>query len=60
MTFHFHKPARHFPFPRKIFKKEKNMATTEIAFLALVVGALALFGGTLAWASWDESRRKGR
>lgn len=36
------------------------MAVTDIAFLALVVGALTLFGGVLGWASWDESRRSRR
>jgi hypothetical protein len=32
------------------------MSTGEIAFLALAVGAITLFGGALAWASWMESR----
>jgi hypothetical protein len=32
------------------------MTTAEIAFLAIVVGAWALFGGVLAWASWMEGR----
>lgn len=32
------------------------MSTTEIAFLVLAVGALTLFAGALAWASWMESR----
>jgi hypothetical protein len=36
------------------------MSTSEIAFLCLVVGALTLFGGVLAWASWDESRARRR
>ena len=36
------------------------LATTDIAFLVLVVGALSLFGGVLGWASWDESRRARR
>jgi len=30
--------------------------TNEAAILALVIGAFALFAGTLAWASWEESR----
>jgi hypothetical protein len=34
------------------------MATEEIAFLALVIGALVLLGGTLGWASWMESCAK--
>lgn len=32
------------------------MQTTDIAFLVLVVAALSLFAGSLAWASWVESR----
>ncbi len=32
------------------------MSTTEIAFLALIVCSLALFAGTVGWASWMESR----
>ncbi len=32
------------------------LGTMDYAFLALVVGALALLGGALAWASWMESR----
>lgn len=41
-----------------MFKKGKTkMSTTDIAFLCLVAGALTLFGGVLAWASWDEARR---
>lgn len=32
------------------------MSTQEISFLVLVVGALFVFGGVLAWASWMESR----
>lgn len=32
------------------------MSAQEISFLALVVGALVLFGGALGWASWIESR----
>lgn len=34
--------------------------TTDIGILVLVVGAFSLFGGVLAWASWDESRRARR
>ncbi len=30
--------------------------TTETAILGLVISAFALFGGVLAWASWEESR----
>ena len=41
-------------------KKESPMPTNDIAFLVLVVGALALFGGVLGWASWDEFRRTRR
>ncbi len=33
------------------------MTNADIAFLALVIGALSLFGGVLGWASWDEWRR---
>lgn len=36
------------------------MSTNEIAFLALTIGALTLFAGTLGWASWLESRAKGK
>ena len=39
------------------------MSGGEMAFLGMVVGALTLFGGVLAWASWEEtraSRKKGR
>jgi hypothetical protein len=43
-----------------VYSKEDTMPTTDIAFLALVVGALTLFGGVLGWASWDESRRARR
>jgi hypothetical protein len=32
------------------------MSTQEISFLVLVIGAFALFGGTLGWASWIEGR----
>lgn len=32
------------------------MSIQEISFLVLVVGALVVFGGTLGWASWIESR----
>lgn len=32
------------------------MTTVELGYLALIVGALTLFGGALAWASWTESR----
>jgi hypothetical protein len=27
-----------------------------VGFLALSIGAITLFGGVLAWASWMESR----
>lgn len=33
------------------------LGTADYAFLALVVGALTLFGGVLAWASWTESAK---
>lgn len=32
------------------------LTVSEIAFLALAVGALSLFAGVLGWASWMESR----
>ena len=34
------------------------MTTGEIGMLALIVGALTLFGGVLGWASWQESRQR--
>ena len=34
------------------------LTSNEIAFLALTVGALLLFGGVLGWASFEEYRRK--
>ncbi len=34
------------------------MSVSEIQFLALVIGALTLFAGALAFASWSESREK--
>ena len=36
------------------------MSGGELAFLVLAIGALTLFGGVLAWASWMESRAKRR
>jgi len=36
------------------------MPITDIAFLALVVGALTLFGGVLGWASWQDTRARRR
>jgi len=36
------------------------MTVAGIEFLVLAVGALTVFGGVLAWASWDESRRMRR
>ena len=32
------------------------MQSGEIAFLAVAVGAISVFGGVLAWASWMEWR----
>jgi hypothetical protein len=37
---------------------EVLMSISEMQFLALVIGALTLFGGVLAWATWTESRAK--
>ena len=34
------------------------MSTNEIAFLVFAIGALALFGGVLGWASFMESRTR--
>jgi hypothetical protein len=34
------------------------MSTNELAFLAFAISALTIFGGTLGWASWMESRVK--
>jgi predicted negative regulator of RcsB-dependent stress response len=39
---------------------EAMMATTDIAYLALVIGALVLFGGVLGWASWQETCQRMR
>jgi|GEM_PF-1430615 len=36
------------------------MAISDFALLTLIVGAFTLFGGVLAWAAWDETRRKSR
>jgi hypothetical protein len=40
--------------------RESKMAISDFALLTLIVGAFTLFGGVLAWASWDETHRKGR
>ena len=32
------------------------MSASDMGMLALFVGAFAVFGGALAWASWMESR----
>jgi len=34
------------------------MPIKEVYFLILVISALSLFGGVLAWACWDERRVK--
>lgn len=34
------------------------MTNGEMGMLALIVCALGLFGGALAWASWQESRHR--
>lgn len=34
------------------------MSTGNIVFLCIAVGAITLFGGVLAWASWMEWREK--
>jgi len=36
------------------------MTIADIEVLTLVVGAFSLFGGILAWATWDESRNSRR
>lgn len=36
------------------------MSAGDVGFLSLVIGALSLFGGVLAWASWMESRESKR
>lgn len=36
------------------------MTTGELGMLILIVGALTLFGGVLAWASWQETRDRRR
>lgn len=36
------------------------MSTSELAFLILVIGAFALLGGVLGFASWEESRTRRR
>jgi hypothetical protein len=37
---------------------EDMMSVSEMQFLALVIGALTLFAGVLAFATWSESRAK--
>jgi hypothetical protein len=42
---------------------EIDMQSGEIAFLMFVMGAISLFGGVLAWASfmeWRGEKKKGR
>ncbi len=34
------------------------MTTGEISMLTLIVCAFGLFGGALAWASWQEARHR--
>ena len=34
------------------------MSTNELAFLIAAISAFSLFGGSLAWASWMESREQ--
>ena len=37
------------------------MQTPDILFLCFTLGAFALLGGVLGWASWEESRtRRGK
>ena len=36
------------------------MTTSGLVFLVLVISALSLFAGTLAWACWMEGREKKR
>jgi hypothetical protein len=36
------------------------MTSGEIFFLALVIGALSLFGGVLGFASWEDTRNSRR
>jgi hypothetical protein len=36
------------------------MPVTDIAFLALIVGAFTFFGGVLGWASWKETQNQRR
>jgi hypothetical protein len=36
------------------------MQPGELAFLILVIAALALFGGVLGFASWEETRDRKR
>jgi hypothetical protein len=33
------------------------MSIGEMAFLGMAVGAITIFGGVLAWASWMETRK---
>jgi hypothetical protein len=40
--------------------KEIQMAIHDLEVVVFIVGAFALFGGMLGWASWDESRRARR
>lgn len=36
------------------------MPVHDLQVVVFIVGAFALFGGMLGWASWDESRRARR
>lgn len=36
------------------------MSAGNVLFLCIAVGALTLFGGVLAWASWMEAREEKR
>ena len=44
----------------QLFNRESKMTTAEMGMLTLIVCALGLFGGALAWASWQETRQRRR
>jgi len=44
------------PCPNLDKKKESQMPIHDLEVVIFIVCAFSLFGGVLAWASWDEAR----